>query len=30
LNSGRKFFSASGFSKLGTAEDDVSLDFLKK
>jgi hypothetical protein len=30
LNSGRKFFSTSRLSKLGTPEDDVSLDFLKK
>ncbi len=29
-NSGQKFFSTSWLSKLGTPEDDVSLDFLKK
>jgi hypothetical protein len=29
-DSGQKFFSTSWLSKLGTPEDDVSLDFLKK
>jgi hypothetical protein len=29
-NSGQKFFSTSWLSKLGTPEDDVFLDFLKK
>ncbi len=30
LDSGQKFFSTSWLSKLGTPEDNVSLDFLKK
>ena len=29
-DAGQKFFSTSWLSKLGTPEDDVSLDFLKK
>jgi hypothetical protein len=29
-DSGQKFFSSPWFSKLGTPEDDVSLDFLNE